>query len=234
MTWLLQHRFVVMLVALLLLLIGFPVSRDFVAGKLIYNGLFALILVSAMFAVLRKRPLHRLAAIMGVPTMVFGLISMTVPDSKAIAMTIVFHLFAIVFLALVVVTILQTIYNESTISTDSVCGAFCGYLAVAIIFGHTYSLVEIAHPGSFRGPPEAMAKIDVSEDRYFLLLYLSLVTLTTVGYGDITPATELTRSLAAVEAIIGQFYIAVLIADLIGKRLSQAMTQPHSGLGKPP
>src|SRR6476659_7669368 len=99
MTWLLQHRFVVMLVALLLLLIGFPVSRDFVAGKLIYNGLFALILVSAMFAVLRKRPLHRLAAIMGVPTMVFGLISMTVPDSKAIAITIVFHLFAIVFLA---------------------------------------------------------------------------------------------------------------------------------------
>ena len=54
------------------------------------------------------------------------------------------------------------------------------------------------------------------------------VTLATVGYGDITPATELARSLAVVEAIVGQFYIAVLIADLIGKKLSQAVAHPRA------
>jgi voltage-gated potassium channel Kch len=70
--------------------------------------------------------------------------------------------------------------------------------------------------------------LQVNEDRYFLLAYFSLVTLATVGYGDITPATELARSLAVVEAIVGQFYIAVLIADLIGKKLSQAVAHPST------
>jgi voltage-gated potassium channel len=70
--------------------------------------------------------------------------------------------------------------------------------------------------------------LQVHEDRYFFLVYFSLVTLATVGYGDITPATELTRSLAVVEAILGQFYIAVLIADLIGKKLTQSVTLPQS------
>ena len=54
------------------------------------------------------------------------------------------------------------------------------------------------------------------------------MTLATVGYGDITPATELARSLAVVEAIVGQFYIAVLIADLIGKKLTQPVAHPPS------
>ena len=59
--------------------------------------------------------------------------------------------------------------------------------------------------------------------RLFHLSYFSLVTLTTLGYGDITPLSHGTRGLAVVEAIMGQFYIAVLIGDLIGKRVATAL-----------
>jgi hypothetical protein len=101
-----------------------------------------------------------------------------------------------------------------------VCGALCGYLVVGLIFGHLYCLIELARPHSFHGPLEVRMQLETHGERYFLLVYFSLVTLTTVGYGEIAPASELARSLAAVEAILGQFYLAVLIADLIGKRLA--------------
>jgi voltage-gated potassium channel len=234
MTWLVQHRYLTMLVALLLLLVGFPISRDLVAGRLVYDLIYTAVFASAVIAVFRKRTLRRLAILLGAPTVVFSWIATNVPDLPALPTAILFHLFAIVFLVFIVVTVLQSIYNESRITSDGICGAFCGYLVVGIVFGHAYCLIEAAHPGSFRGPADVVANLQIHEDRYFLLIYFSLVTLATVGYGDITPATELTRSLAVVEAIVGQFYIAVLIADLIGKKLSQAVASPHGDLGGPP
>jgi hypothetical protein len=71
------------------------------------------------------------------------------------------------------------------------------------------------------------------DDRdHLMLTYFSFVTLTSVGYGDITPGSRTVRSLAVLEAIIGQFYIAVLIGELIGKRVSQAVLGQPSGPAK--
>jgi hypothetical protein len=58
------------------------------------------------------------------------------------------------------------------------------------------------------------------------LTYFSVSTLTTVGYGDVTPATGVTRGLANVEAIVGQFFLAVVVADLIGKRVGSQLAAP--------
>src|SRR5204863_7015600 len=101
-------------------------------------------------------------------------------------------------------------------SADSIYGAFCGYLLVGLIFGHLYRCLEALSPGSFHGNADFMAHVQDERYTHFLLVYFSFVTLTTVGYGDITPASEATRGLAVVEAVIGQFYLAVLIGELIG------------------
>jgi hypothetical protein len=78
-------------------------------------------------------------------------------------------------------------------------------------------------PGSFGGLPPAAG----GPHAHFLLTYFSFVTLTTVGYGDITPAGDTARALAMIEAVAGQFYLAVLIAELVGKRLAQATSPAH-------
>jgi hypothetical protein len=57
-----------------------------------------------------------------------------------------------------------------------------------------------------------------------VLTYFSFITLTTLGYGDITPGSGAARGLAMVEAIMGQFYIAVLVAELVGRRVSQTFS----------
>jgi voltage-gated potassium channel Kch len=87
------------------------------------------------------------------------------------------------------------------------------------VFGHLYCFFETAVPGSFEGHGTIPERLPQGERLFFLLGYFSMVTLTTVGYGDIIPATDAVRGLAAVEAVAGQFYIAVLIAELIGRRL---------------
>jgi hypothetical protein len=142
---------------------------------------------------------------------------------------VVFHLVAAVFLGVMVLTILRAIHQEEDVSADAIYGAFCGYVLLGLAFGHLYWLTESLNPESFQ-VNERLSTQFLSDDRqYFAFAYFSLVTLTTVGCGDITPGSGIAQSLAVVEAIMGQFYIAGLIGELIGKRVSQAMSRQPSG-----
>ncbi len=82
------------------------------------------------------------------------------------------------------------------------------YLLLAMLWLGLYSLTEAIHPGSFE-------RLGAPADRSSDLLYFSLVTLTTLGYGDILPASGEVRMLAALEAVAGVFYIAITVALLI-------------------
>ena len=99
----------------------------------------------------------------------------------------------------------------------------CGYLLLGIIWSLLYCATEMASPGSFvMSVPgqdhRAAAPLDRSD-----LSYYSFITLATVGYGDVTPTTQLARTLAWTEAITGQFYLAILVAGLVGFKVTQAM-----------
>lgn len=86
-----------------------------------------------------------------------------------------------------------------------------------------YHAVETAAPGSFDMPAGGVAKVATARPDRGVLSYLSFITLATVGYGDVTPTTPLTRTLAWLEAITGQFYLAVLVAGLVGFKVTQAL-----------
>jgi hypothetical protein len=100
--------------------------------------------------------------------------------------------------------------------------AFCGYLLVGLIFGHLYGAIDDLIPRSFGGAGWMGAELFDEGRRHFLLIYFSLSTLTTLGYGDITPASGAARGVAVVEAVSGQFYLAVLIAELIGRKVARS------------
>jgi hypothetical protein len=134
---------------------------------------------------------------------------------------VVFHLFATLFLGFTVAVILQTIHEAKKVSSDSIVGAFSGYLLTGAAFGHVYCILEALTPGSFRGMEGLPGQLADREVGRSLLNYFSFVTLTTVGYGDITPATPTARALACLEAVTGQFYIAVVMAELIGLKIAQ-------------
>lgn len=107
-------------------------------------------------------------------------------------------------------------------TSDTVCGALCGYVLVGVLFGHIYCAIESLLPGSFHGNGPVVEGLRDERSQHLLLTYFSLATLTTVAYGDIMPARGAARGLSVVEAVTGQFYLAVLIAELIGKRVSRS------------
>ena len=108
-------------------------------------------------------------------------------------------------------------------SGESVFGTLCGYLLIGVVFGHLYTLIETIAPGSFRAEAAFASQLRDPTRTHFALTYFSFATFTSLGTNDINPASPATRGVVMVEAIAGQFYIAVLIADLIGKKVSNAL-----------
>lgn len=102
-----------------------------------------------------------------------------------------------------------------SIDANKVIGAVCIFLLLGIIWAMLYLLVAGAIPASFNGLGSAKW-----HDNFPYLAYFSFVSLTTLGYGDITPALPIARFLAYLEAVAGQLYIAIVVASLVGARIS--------------
>ena len=108
----------------------------------------------------------------------------------------------------------QVLFTGS-IDANKVVGTVCIFLLLGIIWAILYPLVAEAVPASFNGLDSAKW-----QDNLPHLAYFSFVSLTTLGYGDITPALPVARFLAYLEAIAGQLYVAIVVASLVGARIS--------------
>ena len=106
------------------------------------------------------------------------------------------------------------------IDGNKIVGAICIYLLIGLIWALLYLFLAQTIPGAFNGLEQA-----VWYDNFADVAYYSFVTLTTLGYGDISPVTPMARFLVYMEAILGVFYMAILVASLIGVRI----TAMHSG-----
>ena len=118
--------------------------------------------------------------------------------------------------------ILRNIFEQRVVRTDDVLGAVCGYLLAAGAWSNLFMLIEIFSPGSFSVGPGFGAALDTWDGRIAVLSYVSLGSLTSVGSGAVVPVRPPATVLTTLEAVFGQFYIAVVVAQLVGARLSQA------------
>lgn len=118
---------------------------------------------------------------------------------------------------------LSRILSHRTVTSGTVSGALCVFLLLGLMWGVIYVSVETVVPGSFNG----LSLSAESPDRQGFF-YFSFVTLTTLGYGDITPATTAARSMATLEAVVGQVFLVVLVARLVG-----LWAQSESGRSRP-
>ena len=101
-------------------------------------------------------------------------------------------------------------------------GAVCGYLLAAVAWANLFMLIESCSPGSFSVGPGFGVPLDTWYGRIAVLNYVSLGSLTSVGSGAVVPVRPPATILTTLEAVFGQFYIAVVVAQLVGARLSQA------------
>ena len=107
-----------------------------------------------------------------------------------------------------------------TIDGNKIVGAICIYLLLGLIWAILYVFIAEIIPGAFNGITQAPWI-----ENFATAIYFSFVTITTLGYGDISPAMPLARFLVFMEAVIGVFYMAILVASLIGVSLADRDTK---------
>lgn len=120
--------------------------------------------------------------------------------------------FALVWLAYAVSLVVANLFRMKRVNTNAILGAIVAYVLAAVAFACCFELLERLQPSSFSGLPEGADHHDTAS----ALLYFSVVSITTMGYGDILPASALARSLASLEGIFGTLYLAVMIARMVG------------------
>ena len=106
----------------------------------------------------------------------------------------------------------QLIQSKNQVNLNLIYGAIICYLLIGIIGAELCILMDVSTPGTF-----FEKQIDVNNYQYY---YYSIVTLTTVGYGDISPSTDAGRALSILIGLIGQIYLTIIMAIIIGKYLN--------------
>lgn len=198
-----------LLVALVVLLISAPFVEELEGGHLILSVLFSLVLVAAVFPVADRKRTLAIALVLAVPALTARWINHFRPD---LVHPFVFLVCALLLLAFVIGHLLHFVLRAPVVNVEVLCASIAAYLMLGLTWTVAYWLVDQVTPG---GAFSFNTERGVHSIDGFTGLYFSFITLSTVGYGDITPVSRAARWLAAMEAVTGLLYVAVLIARLV-------------------
>jgi len=212
--WCFKRRFLALLLLILAMLIIVPLADEFVRLRMLMDIFWSAIFIAVIYAVSQKKH-HILVGVLLALPMLGSIWSRYFVQYSALEA--VGGLCGAAFFIFAIIQILIFVYTQKEVTRDLIAGAAIVYLLMALAWSFIFGVVESLNPGSFSIPDIE----GISTSRSFL--YFSFVTITTLGYGDITPVTSLARSLCILEAVIGQLYLVVQVAWLVGVHVSQSM-----------
>jgi hypothetical protein len=206
-----RNRYLHLLGWLVAYLLASAVAAE-LGGKLwLMDLLFIGVLVTTLQAVSRTPREFAAAALVGGLALATAVAALIQPSPHFMIPRL---LLGTAFTGALSIVILREVLGRSQVDRDTIFGAVCAYFLVGICWSGIYGFVEQVRPGSLIFPEAANGQPEAARPE--MILYFSFVTLATLGYGDILPAVPTTRVLAWLEAVFGQFYIAVLVARLVG------------------
>ena len=202
-----------------LVLLAYPFILQFPGLRFITGFMFILILLAALRAVVRKRAHLYFTGTAAVVSIVGFIGDMLAPGvTWHVTFMLSFLLFLVFTSSLMLIDILL---RSKRVDADLIYGAIAVYLMIGLGFAFAFGLVETIIPGSFSGVNELLGTRATTGP----MVYFSFVTLTTLGYGDILPITNVAMTMSYLEAIIGQLFLAVLIARLVGLHITVGSDQ---------
>jgi hypothetical protein len=197
-----------LLLSLVFLLFGFSFVAHLEFARELLGFLFAVTPLAGVYAVSDDRRQMVVATILGAPALLsiighFYLDLRLVGDTQYLSLIVVYYGFT-------TYAVIRHLFRKKVVDTDTILSAASAYLMIGLTFAVTYMLIETVHTGSF-------VVNNPSGQVWEELFYFSIVTLTTLGYGDIVPVTPHARSVATLEATTGVLYMAVLLARLVSE-----------------
>ena len=219
-----RSRYLLLLVALLVLLVAYPFWPRGIVGLATFDIMLWGVLLAGLWALHCHDRLMGTATVLALVVVAANVAAYLLPSRETLLVSCLLDL---ALLVLVTQVVLAHVVEEGRIDADRIFGALCGYLLIGLTWALIYGALDLVSPGSFHQVLPPVADADAGSEAgsaelgpHFSdmdpMLYFSLVTLSTLGYGDIVATTRAARSLSALEAIIGQFYLAVVVGRLIG------------------
>jgi len=212
-------RFAILLCTLATFMCVLPFISEVGAGALILRIATAVLLLAAVYSVSEKR-FHRGAVIaLALPAVIAQFVPSLLGESGTLVWRMGMSAILLIYIAILISVFLV---HQDRVSADMILGAINVYLLFAICFMFLHAFVEVARPGSYLYQGESLSSVlkgHPEVDELAFLLYFSVVTLTTLGYGDMTPAQPAARMLCSLEAVIGQLFVAVFIARMVSLQI---------------
>ena len=209
------QNFIFLAGGLIFLVLVMPLYRDLTDTDYLYLSEVALsvFLILGIWTLQQAKRWFPLAIALVIVGVLGNLLSLQNPQSVFSYLSLVSY---IAFLGLAVGLAAIQVFRSPSIALNNIVGAICIYLLLALIWALFYVAVNLLVPGSFGDRVNGSVHQQMND-----LLYFSLVTLTSLGYGDITPTGAAARALATLQVMAGQFYIAVLVAGLVAAYLQR-------------
>jgi hypothetical protein len=206
-----------LLIALLALLLLYPFFADSVMAHAFWDICSSAILLLGLYAISHVRRHLVIALVLAIAVLGTKWSAYVIDNEMLLLVNYGLGVFFFTFTACL---LLADVLRKGAVTADKIYGALCVYLLIGLTWGFMFLTLEGVQPGSFSLGQGQSTRIDKDPAT---LVYFSFITLSTVGYGDITPLSPPARSFAFMEAIIGQIYLAVLVARLVGLHIASSM-----------
>jgi voltage-gated potassium channel Kch len=201
--WVARHRGKLLLASLIALVIISP-AVDVSQSSGTLATLNSTVFIAGLLSLGLRRHVMLIGLLLGAPFILAAWIG-TMSEQPAVHATQLIS--GAAFFGYIAIILLRVLFRDRHVTADHLFGAAAAYMLVAAAWGFLYTLVNVADADAFTAA-ETLEDAD--------LFYFSIVTLTTLGYGDISPAAPIARALAAIEAMVGVMFIAIIVSRLVG------------------
>lgn len=194
----------VLLAAQLTAVLAYPFLEGSTAGRAALGVVQLAVVLSAAAAVRLTPALSWVALLLGGPATVFAVWEAVAPTTGWVVITsAVFH---VPFYFFTSWALIRYLFHDEVVTRDELFATGAAFTVVAWAFAYIYAAVQVVWPGSF----------GEEQQTWFELLYLSFTTLTSVGLSDLVPVLPHARSIVVIEEVAGVFYVALVVARLVG------------------
>jgi hypothetical protein len=203
------NKYVHLLTIIILSFIAFPLitEKERPFGIPLISLILILTLLAALRAIVKKRKTFRLFFIVSVAAFMMDALSEIIFSQNPLIKLLLFSVALLLlsfFLLFSIIELLKHLFHSQVVTVDTILGGISIYFLLGYLWSCMFILIESFNQEAF----SAISRVQ--------LLYFSFSTITTLGYGDITPQNELAMVLATLEAIVGQMYVTIFIARLVG------------------
>ena len=210
-----SRRFAYLTKSLVLLILAYPYLEIEVVGQVVMTIITILVMVSLIIAVSDTRRSIIIALCLTIPWFVTLMINFPLFEAERGIVVRKEIVFAVLLFLYTTITIFMHLLKSREVTSEILFASVCVYLLIGLTWAALYVFIDLIYPHSFIDVGDNLA---ITAPRF---LFFSYITLTTVGYGTMNPVSDPARSLALLEAIIGQLYLAILVARLVGLHISK-------------